>query len=173
MAAWNVRSLYQAGKLAQGVKEFNEYNLEIIGMCEVTWPKSDKNTLQTGNKFIYSGGDDNVHEEGVGLLLSPGVNKSLIEWLPLGPGLLKARFNSKYIKTTVIVCYAPTEEADEVKKDLFYEQLQAATEEVPAHDMLLLIGDFNARTGNVKVGRESVIGRHGLRSHLTNDNQGL
>ena len=26
---------------------------------------------------------------------------------------------------------------------MFYEQLQAATEEVPTHDMLLIIGDFN------------------------------
>ena len=98
------------------------------------------------------------------------MSKSLIEWVPLGPRLLKARFNSKYTKLTVIVCYAPTEEADEEKKDMFYEQLQAATEEVPTHDMLLIIGDFNARTGNVNVGRESVIGRHGLGSHLMNDN---
>ena len=84
VATWNVRSLYQAGKLAQVVKEFDDYKLEILGMCEVRWPKSDKKTLQTGHQFIYSGRVDNVHEEGVGLLLSPGVSKSLIEWVPLG-----------------------------------------------------------------------------------------
>ena len=170
VATWNVRTLYQAGKLAQLVKEFDDYRLEILGVCESRLTGSDKKRLQTGHSFIYSGRKDDIHEQGVGLLLSPEVSKSLLDWKPLGPRMLRARFNSRYTKLTVIVCYAPTEEAEEDMKDGFYEQLQAAVEDVKMHDMLLIIGDFNARTGNTNTGRESVIGRHGLRSHLLNDN---
>ena len=170
VATWNVRTLNQAGKLAQVVKEFDVYRLDILGICEARWLNANKITLQSGHMFLYSGREDNIHEEGVGLLLSQEVRKSLLEWKPLGSRLLKARFYSKYTNLTVIVCYAPTEEADEEMKNSFYEQLQAAVEEVPAHDMILTIGDFNARTGCVNTNRESVIGKHGLKSHPLNDN---
>ena len=36
--------------------------------------------------------------------------------------------------------------------------------------MLLIIGDLNARTGNINTGRERVMGKHGLGSYLMNDN---
>ena len=71
--------------------------------------------------------------------------ESTIEFKPRGPRLLQARFNSRYSKLTMIVCYAPIEDATEENKDSFYGQLQAATEEVRTHDMLMIIGDFNAR----------------------------
>ena len=63
---------------------------------------------------------------------SKQMEKTLLKWKPLGPRLLKARFNSRYTKLTVVVGYAPIEDAAEENS---YEQLQAATEEVPAHDM--------------------------------------
>ena len=103
-------------------------------------------------------------------LLSQEVSKSLLEWKPLGSRLIKARFNFRYTYLTVLVCYAPTEEAEDEEKTRFYDQLQAAVEDVPAHDMLLMIGDFNARTGNINTDRESVIGNHGLERHPLNDN---
>ena len=34
VACWNGRSLYQTGKLAQVVREFDTYNLDILGICE-------------------------------------------------------------------------------------------------------------------------------------------
>ena len=37
VACWNVRSLYQTGKLAQVVREFDNYNLYIIGISEARW----------------------------------------------------------------------------------------------------------------------------------------
>ena len=32
---WNVRTLYQTGKLAQATNELNHYNLDLMGMAEV------------------------------------------------------------------------------------------------------------------------------------------
>ena len=96
VATWNVQTLNQPGKLAQVVKEFDAYRLDMLGITEARWLKSDKKTLQSGHVFIYSGREDNIHEQGVGLLLSKEVSKSLLEWKPLGPRLIKARFNSRY-----------------------------------------------------------------------------
>ena len=90
------------------------------------------------------------------------MEKKLIEWKSSGPRLLKARFNSKYTKLAVIVCYAPTEDAEEADKDAFYDQLQAIIEHVPAHDMLMVVGDLNTRPGNNTSGRERVMETYGI-----------
>ena len=170
VATWNVQTLYQTGKLAQVVTEFDRYKLDFLGITEVRWLGCDKKVLQSGHTLMYSGRDNGNHEEGVGLLCNNEVSKALLEWKSLGPRLLRARFNGKYTKLTVVVSYAPTEEAEEEKKDDFYDQLQTAIEDVPTHDMLLIIGDLNARTGNINTGRERVMGKHGLGSYLMNDN---
>lgn len=105
--------------------------------------------------------DQTTNTEGVALRTSSRMEKILLEWKPLGSRLLKARFNSRYTKLTVIVCYAPTEDTDEVDKDDFYKQLQAATEDVKLHDIMLIIGDLNTKVGDNNTGRERVMGRHG------------
>ena len=50
-------------------------------------------------------------------------------------------------KTTVIVVYAPTNCADEVEVEEFYNDLRDTLQDVPAHNFLACIGDFNARLG--------------------------
>ena len=170
VGTWNVRTLYQTGKLSQVVNEFDNYRLDLLGLSETRWTGSDKKTLQSGHTFIFSGREDDIHEQGVGLLISKKVSKSLLEWQPFGPRLLKARFNSKFTKLTVVTCYAPTEEAEDADKENFYEQLQAIMEEIPAHDMVLVIGDMNARTGIDNLNRERTMGKEGLGTYPMNDN---
>ena len=50
-------------------------------------------------------------------------------------------------KTTVIVVYAPTNEADEEEVEVFYRDLRNTLQDVPAHNFLAIIGDLNARLG--------------------------
>jgi len=53
-------------------------------------------------------------------------------------------------------------------KDVFYDQLASAVSGVPPHDILLVLGDLNAVTGQDRVGLEAVIG--GFGSGIPNDN---
>ena len=59
------------------------------------------------------------------------VEKTLWEWKPINDRLLKARFNSKFAKLTIIACYTPTEEAEVGEKDEFYEQLEEEIRTTP------------------------------------------
>ena len=135
--------------------------MDIIGISEGRWVGSGMVKERSGHTVIHSGREDNHHTEGVAIIMSDKAAKALLEWKPPGERLIMARFNSNYTKLTVITCYTPIEDAEEVQKDVFYDQLQQAIQEVPSHDVLCVIGDFNARVGNDNEGREKIMGKNG------------
>ena len=61
-----------------------------------------------------------------------------------------------------LLVYAPTEDADEEDKDMFYSAPQGLLEGIPRHDVLLLLGNFNGRVGNDNTNREIIMGKQGL-----------
>ena len=69
---------------------------------------------------------------------------------------LKARYNSGFANLSVIVCYAPTEDAEEEEeKDTFYDELQASVDETPSHDVLLIMGSLNVKVGVDNQGKKA------------------
>ncbi|KAJ8366611.1 hypothetical protein AAFF_G00348450 [Aldrovandia affinis] len=58
--------------------------------------------------------------------------------------ILIAEFSGNPV-TTVIVVYSPTNVAPPEEVEKFYEDLATAVRDVPAHNFLAILGDFNAR----------------------------
>ena len=59
--------------------------------------------------------------------------------MPVSDRIINARFTSRFIKPTVVQVYAPTNDADEESKDNLYHLLQRVSEEIPRHDMIMMI----------------------------------
>ena len=76
-ACWNVRTLYQTGKLAQVVRGFDNYNLDILRMNEARWTGTGKRQLASGHSILYSGRTDNQHAEGVAVIYRSILEKHL------------------------------------------------------------------------------------------------
>ena len=83
---------------------------------------------------------------------------------PVNSPIITAKFTTKKkdIRLNIIQFYAPTNDAEEEKKDEFYQQLQAVLDRRGAKDITILMGDFNAETGMDNTDYEDIMGTHGL-----------
>ena len=159
---WNVRTMYQVGKVHQVAKEMKRLRLAILGVSETRWTGARKVHLRTGETVLYSGlaGDDAPHENGVALILTKEAGKSLKEWQPISERIIFARFESKCQNTTIIQVYAPTNNAEEEEKEDFYNQLQSAYNKRKARDLTMVISDLNTKVCSDNRNWEVSMGAH-------------
>ena len=164
----NVRTMNRVGSAALVEEEVRRYKLEIAGLSEVRWHGKGK-TIIGETTFIYSGVEDGIHEKGVTIALGREATKMLESYNCVNERVVTARLKGKYVNLTVIQVYAPTEASSEEEKDQFYEILNTELQQVYAHDVLLLMGDFNAKVGcdNERVW-SGAVGRFGIGAR--NDN---
>ena len=168
IGTWNVRTMAKPGKAVMVVKQMQKFGVEICGLTEVRWPGSGESNTD-GYKFLHSGRSDSLRFEGVALLLSPAVARSVMFWKPISERLLLARLSGRHANVSIIVAYAPTEEAEACVKDEFYNKLNALFGEIPGHDRKILLGDFNASLGPESRNMDGVTGSH-VWGRRTSDN---
>ena len=159
---WNVRTLNRDGKIDELIKVFQDYEIDVCALTETRLTGIDNMVLDDGLRLLLSGRRDGMHYQGVGLLLGSKANKALCEWDPMDERLLYARFKSTHGNISMIVCYAPTNDAPDERKDEFYVKLQEGISRVAKHDVLVCIGDFNAIMGKSNEGFEECMGNMGL-----------
>jgi len=74
----------------------------------------------------------------------------------------------KWINVSLINCYAPAEEKENIIKEEFYSQLDMIYDNIPRRIQKIILGDFNAKVGREDVFRPT-IGRENLHEE-SNDN---
>ena len=67
------------GKLVQVTSAMRRYRLRILRVSECRWTGSRKVKITTGETVLYTGRDDNQHNEGVAIILKNGMEKYLLE----------------------------------------------------------------------------------------------
>ena len=144
MATWNVLTLAKVGYREAMTRELSRLNIDVACLTEARLSDSGKEVVE-GYTFLHSGGTQ--RHRGVCLVLSPKIRHSLKSWEPISDRLLTARLTHPHGHLTILVPYAPTEDAPDVEKDGFYDLLEGAVRNVPPHDQLVVAGDLNAVTG--------------------------
>ena len=59
--------------------------------------------------------------------------------------LAKIRIKAKLHNISLFFAHAPTEEKYDAVKDAFYANLEDLYDKCPAHDIKIVLGDFNAK----------------------------
>ena len=62
--------------------------------------------------------------------------------------MISVRFLGKPFNITVIQVYTPTSNAEEAEVEWFYQDRQDLLELTPKKDVLIIIGDWNAKVGS-------------------------
>ena len=130
VGTWNVRTIYETGKTAQIAAEMSQYKLTILGLCETRWTWSGQICLATGDTLIYSGHEEeDAPHTGVGLQLSKGAARVLLDWKAFLSRIISTRFHTRIRKVLIVQCYAPTNDSEAEKKSEFFGRLQAVVDQ--------------------------------------------
>ena len=151
VSTMNVRTIREQRNREELSSNFSERNIEILGVQEhrivheepVRYEKVLGNTLITSSATRSTAG---AAIGGVGMLLNSRAFDSLASVRSYTNRILIANFQGNPA-TTVITTYCPTNVVDEDIVEGHFDNLKRAVDSVPAHNVLLVIGDFNARIG--------------------------
>lgn len=111
---------------------------------------------------IWYSGEESERKRGVGIAVRNELASNVIRFVPISSRLMVLRLKGNHRNISVISAYAPTNDKCIEEKENFYQQLQEALNTLPRRDLLVILGDFNAKIGsNFNIwGR--TLGRHGL-----------
>ncbi|XP_072048646.1 uncharacterized protein [Amphiura filiformis] len=151
ISTMNVRTIRENRCREELVSNLIEYNIDILGIQEhrIVHKEPVKFEDILGQTLITTSATRNragAATGGVGIVLSANANASLAGVVPHTERILVANFQGNPA-TTVIVTYCPTNVEDEDKVEDHYDNLRRTIDSIPAHNVLMVIGDFNGRLG--------------------------
>ncbi|GFN81070.1 craniofacial development protein 2-like protein [Plakobranchus ocellatus] len=156
IATWNVRTMLQKGKLDNIKKEMERLKMNILGVSEVRWSGAGK--IKSGKYEMYYSSAE--HQRGVGIILDQEIGKSVKGYWPLSDRVLLLKIARKPVDLNIIQAYAPTTTSSDEEIEKFYEELEMAKTQCKSHEPLIIMGDFNAKVGEDRIGNTA--GPHGL-----------
>lgn len=170
--SWNVRSCYRVTKRELIVQQLKRYKIEVAALAETNIPDSGIYVVN-GYTFIYSGTLEKGRSRmahGAAVCLGPNASRAWRNsgsiWKAVNSRIVTVRIKCRLISITVIAVYAPVNPSNGSKteveaSDEFYKALQSSIDNTNKGDIILIMGDFNARVGvEQTTSAPSVVGKH-------------
>ena len=143
---WNEKTLRMAGKLEELSYEMSRYRWNILGLYEVRWKNFGEISTKEGHKLHFSRKEDK-HEQGVGFLVHDDIVNTVMGCRRVSSRLIVIRLRASPFNITIIQAYAPTSDYDDDVVEDFYDHLQEILDQFPKKDILVALGDWNAKVG--------------------------
>ena len=152
ISSLNTRTLSKKSKREELAFKIKESQIEILGMQEhrifheepFRYEDTQGALLITHSAWKNGQG---ASIGGVGFIISSKAKKSFLNIKSFGRRVIVANFSGNPA-TTVINAYSPTNIEQEDVVDEFYDDMRRAISTVPRHNVLVVMGDFNARVGS-------------------------
>jgi exonuclease III len=104
-----------------------------------------------------------AEHHGVGIMVHQKIKKAILEIHPISARLMHVVVDGKP-KIHILSCYAPQAARPILEKEAFYDSLDQVMERIPRHDMVITMGDFNARILERLAGEDSAVGKFYFRT---------
>ncbi|KAF7241940.1 Solute carrier family 35 member F5 [Varanus komodoensis] len=143
IGTWNVRSMNQ-GKLDVVKQEMTRLNIDILGISELKW--TGMGEFNSEYHQIYYCRQESLRRNGVAFIVNKRVGKAVLGYNLQNDRMISVRIEGKPFSITAVQFYAPTTGAEEAEVDQFYEGLQHLLELTPENDVLIFMGDWNAKS---------------------------
>ena len=169
----NVRTVRENYKRLELAKCFTGSGLKLLGIQEHRVVHEEDIKIERFRKGVHLltlsawRNECGAANGGVGMVLARAGYEAISLIKSYGKRILLVSFNGNP-RLTVITVYSPTEAAADEEAEDFHSTLRAAIHEVPAHHLLIVLGDFNAR-----LGKTSADDRQWYFHSTTNRNGGL
>ena len=107
------------------------------------------NTIGHGTLITSSWtNDQGASTGGIGIMLNKRSINSLCEVISHSERILISTFHGNPA-TSIIIIYSQTNSIEDEVINKFYNELRRAIETIPQHNVIIIIGDFNARMGKM------------------------
>lgn len=149
IACWNITSWNN--KDIEVITELDQHKIDICALSETK--KKGKGTHTYENYIlIYSGRNkEDRGQSGVGLLIHKKFETHITDIKYISDRLLRTTLKFDEEVMHIIPVYAPDTNKPEQDAIDFYESLQQELDQTPQNEKIVILGDMNARIGNLIV----------------------
>ena len=116
--------------------------------------------FNSDDHYIYYCRQESLRRNGVAIMVNKRVQNVVLGCNLKNNRMISVHFQGKPFNITIIQAYAPTSNAEEAEVEQFYEDIRDLSELTPQKDILLIIGDWNAKVGSQET--PGVTGKFGL-----------
>jgi len=103
-------------------------------------------TTLVGHTIVYSG-RPTQDMSGVAVWIHSKIAGALVGYEPVSDRVPVVRLNARPRNVTLIQVYGQTTASADEEMEKFYQDLSQAVKQVPKRNILLVMGDFNAKVG--------------------------
>lgn len=161
VATWNVQGLNKTGKLE--IVENASKSIAILGISETHWKQTGHFISSNGN-YIIAASNPNQSKNGVAIIVNKDWKDAIMGYDTVSDRIVTMKMSSKPININIIMAYAPTSACSVEELDQFYNLLRKTVNSIPNRELLLVLGDYNAKVGDTKDDDHirEVVGKHGI-----------
>ena len=146
------------GKLNIVLREMRRTEVQLLGIGELRG--TGKGYYRKDEYTIYFSGNDSDRDNGVAIICNKTTSASVMGYNPVSDRIITIRLQGKPINMSIIQVYAPMSVAGEENIEKYYGLLQNTVDNISKGDIMMIMGDFNAKIRKSEASR--INEKHGL-----------